>query len=270
LGIALTAGATEDPRLRKPTLWPSKDNVIQIPYEVQDTRSDIVAAVDKAASVWNSTGQIHFYKVRPPASVACGRMVVVMYHPDFPSEPLCGATGGYRGQDNKDNLLVTNICGTLSPLLSDFVHELGHTAGLMHEHQRRDRDSFVTLSALPSGTTYKDHAQLNYVEEVGFTQTHVYGYLSVMHYPLRAPNGIDVTKLWENAPPEHLAIFELNRDQDALFKKFNPSASQSDIGHGSGKAIPLTDIQALRNLYTDPFAARAKLNDVCQEANAGP
>lgn len=57
-------------------------------------------------------------------------------------------------------------------------HELGHTLGLIHEHQRSDRDSFVTVftnNILP-GT------ELNFIKFTNSLNQAGYDFLSVMHY----------------------------------------------------------------------------------------
>lgn len=57
-------------------------------------------------------------------------------------------------------------------------HEIGHALGLVHEHQRSDRDSFVTIQTnniLPG-------SEPNFVKLLNSLNTGAYDFLSVMHY----------------------------------------------------------------------------------------
>ena len=59
------------------------------------------------------------------------------------------------------------------------IHELGHTLGLIHEHQRSDRDTFVTInfSNVPGGL-----GDGNFIRIPTSTNNGLYDFLSVMHY----------------------------------------------------------------------------------------
>ena len=59
------------------------------------------------------------------------------------------------------------------------THELGHTLGLIHEHQRSDRDTFVTInfSNVPGGAS-----DGNFILIPTSTNNGAYDFLSVMHY----------------------------------------------------------------------------------------
>ena len=59
------------------------------------------------------------------------------------------------------------------------LHEFGHALGLMHEHQRTDRDSFIVINT--SNLTAKGIQQMAPKNEHDYRTT--YDYASVMHYP---------------------------------------------------------------------------------------
>jgi hypothetical protein len=62
-------------------------------------------------------------------------------------------------------------------------HEIGHALGLIHEHQRRDRDSFVTIIAanIPGGAS-----DPNFIKLPDSSNQGPYDFLSVMHYSKNA------------------------------------------------------------------------------------
>lgn len=61
-------------------------------------------------------------------------------------------------------------------------HELGHTLGLIHEHQRSDRDSFITI--LTENIFPGD--QPNFIKLTNSRNQGAYDFLSVMHYARNA------------------------------------------------------------------------------------
>ncbi|HEY0413142.1 MAG TPA: M12 family metallopeptidase [Allosphingosinicella sp.] len=85
---------------------------------------------------------------------------------------------GRRGGEQK-------VCLGDGCSVGSIIHELGHTAGLWHEHCRHDRDTFVTIDV----TNIKDGCEQNFaidaIAEVPTPTVDVgaYDYGSIMHYP---------------------------------------------------------------------------------------
>ena len=78
--------------------------------------------------------------------------------------------------------------------VNDFEHEIGHAVGLWHEHQREDRDNFVTvlyenLRRSQQGLYVAEHPALG-----------PYDYASVMHYHPRS-NAWNESEVFETVPP---------------------------------------------------------------------
>lgn len=62
------------------------------------------------------------------------------------------------------------------------IHEIGHTVGLIHEHSRSDRDSFITIHE-ENIKPFKDH---NFEIVENSLNTKVFDYRSIMMYPQKA------------------------------------------------------------------------------------
>ena len=255
----VTSAGQQPTYFQQPSLWPVKSGVIQIPYELRNTA--VKGTLEKAIKVWHDTGRIRFYEVTPRK--ACARMVIFATHPKFPVP--CSATFGYKGRDADANVMTTAKCGTLA----DYVHELGHAAGLAHEHQRKERDASITLTKLPPGTNYTQAALENFVWVAFYSQPHPYAYLSVMHYAFTKPAGVPDNALWTSKPPPNRTLFHFTDGQSAKFKNQHPGIKPEVIGANSGTVSSL-DVQALTHLYTLKTASDADISHVCPPVEDAP
>ncbi len=91
----------------------------------------------------------------------------------------CYAVPG-RSSKQPQNLNLGAGCVTPGTIL----HEFGHALGLMHEHQRTDRDAFIVVNW--SNLTSKGKTQFEKKFEHESRTT--YDYASVMHYASRTSN----------------------------------------------------------------------------------
>lgn len=64
------------------------------------------------------------------------------------------------------------------------MHELGHVLGFYHEHQRQDRDQYITINeaGIENSTRAKDSYRIIHSDNLQVK----YDYASVMHYGKRA------------------------------------------------------------------------------------
>ncbi len=86
------------------------------------------------------------------------------------SNSLGMAGNGVQVVNLADNCFTSANVGTI-------IHELGHAIGMIHEHNRPERDNYITPSS--NLTSYG----LSQFQKSGATVWSTYDYPSVMHYP---------------------------------------------------------------------------------------
>jgi hypothetical protein len=113
-----------------------------IPFIIQDSiREDPedLEAVNIAIDEWNRATCL---SLRPKLA-ADEDFVEFVRHPGF-CQSVVGRQGGR--QEIRCNF-ITNASNPLQGKAAIVLHEIGHAAGLLHEHQRPDRDFHVVVSA---------------------------------------------------------------------------------------------------------------------------
>jgi hypothetical protein len=128
--------------------------------------------VEAAVSMWNSLSQIT--GVRWEEAPLDERQSGVRF--DLTNEGRCDSEVG-RKQRRFDINLAPACLLSLSPIL----HEMGHAAGLVHEHQRSDRDEYVRYSEANHVGRRWDLRDIDHLprraDEIGGYDTE-----SIMHY----------------------------------------------------------------------------------------
>lgn len=95
--------------------------------------------------------------------------------------------GGHAGASSSGEAEITfdyewSLGTNWNIAVAAMVHEIGHIAGLIHEHQRPDRDNFVTFS-VPTET----NGDIKKLSDTDGTKVGRYDCLSIMHYKPRTP-----------------------------------------------------------------------------------
>jgi hypothetical protein len=146
-------------------LWPLVGSVHQVPYTVTGSNSNLTAAI----SAFNAkfSGLIQFV---PRSSQANYVNITV---------EAGGSGEGFSNVGIVGNGPQTLDCGGACTVAT-WLHEMGHTVGLLHEHQRPDRANYITLNLanadLPNVPGNFTLFLFDY-QAIG-----LYDYASVMHY----------------------------------------------------------------------------------------
>jgi hypothetical protein len=157
-------------------LWPSG----RIPYEIAAGYKSR-ECLDKAVGEWNRRTVI---KLAPRA----GETDYLVFTPSPRSFTVVGLMRGPQPV-----FLEEGECGW--GLYRTIVHEIGHSVGLFHEHQRSDRDRFIVVHPEFSNLTAQD------LTVTQGSPTGPYDFASVMHYgPLGGAAGAVIETIPRGIP----------------------------------------------------------------------
>lgn len=139
-----------------------------VPYYLSGEFTDAdIELLEQAMSEWEAVANVSFEEVSPRAGV----YNIIKVNKNTWSSSI--------GENNSN---CEMIFGTGGNAYSHVLHELGHALGLLHEHQRPDRDSFVKINFFNIIAQYIINFEVKdnplYTEE-----EFEYDYSSIMHYP---------------------------------------------------------------------------------------
>ncbi len=138
-----------------------------VPYRVSPNLSDDAAQkVRTAIDSWNNTGAISLIERTATTESAYPNYI------DFIDTDQCASWVGFQNA-GPQSIYTGDQCSTGS-----MIHEIGHALGLLHEHTRPDRDSFVQVNW---NSISADKAHNFDILDEAITLGE-YDYDSIMHY----------------------------------------------------------------------------------------
>lgn len=153
-----------------------------IPYYFKGNFSNQdIATIEDGMKRWEQTAGVDFQKVTPRAGA---------YRIEKVSDDK------WQSSIGENNSFCYMIFGSGGDALEHIIHELGHGLGLLHEHQRPDREKYIIIvySNILQSFVFNFEAKDNpLITEVNYA----YDYQSVMHYGNSAfsANGSDTIVL---------------------------------------------------------------------------
>ena len=145
------------------TVWPNG----LVPYQISDQLSSSAKSkVRGAIESWNKTGSIRLVERTSATASAFPNYI------DFVDASQCASWVGFQNQ-GAQSIYTGDKCSEGS-----MIHEIGHALGLLHEHTRPDRDSFVRIN-WDNITAEKSH-NFDILDDSILLGD--YDYESIMHY----------------------------------------------------------------------------------------
>lgn len=110
------------------SLWPN--NTITYHFDSNFSKYELF---EEAVHHWELFTTIDFVEATNPSDID-----LIVYY----TSGNCRATVGYRANLPTSNAVyISDSCD-----MDDIIHELGHVVGLHHEHNRNDRDEYITVN----------------------------------------------------------------------------------------------------------------------------
>lgn len=150
-----------------------------LPYAIApNIPSNIRTSITQATVTWNNSLR-NFIKLVPRTTQLD---YVVFTGVNTLSNRVCGTShvgrkGGAQNINLNLQLFATGECD-----FSTILHELGHAAGLAHEHQRPDRANFIRVYPQNLGQYANDHLTFGVLQAAHARVIGAYNVNSIMHY----------------------------------------------------------------------------------------
>lgn len=154
------------------SLWPattaSAPYLYEIPYTISDDFSDdyVEDVIEPAIDHWNTNTNVRFV---PWDGVATDYVEILS---------VAGRCWSNAGRQSGRQEIKLDEAGCTR--VATVIHELGHTVGLKHEHQRLDRDQFVRI--IDENIQTDPDRSGNFTVYGPGLPLGEYGYTSIMHY----------------------------------------------------------------------------------------
>ncbi|GBN72902.1 Astacin [Araneus ventricosus] len=195
--ILLTPSQRE--QARQGAIWAASDNskwrrVVPYVIDKKGYTAEERAAILKAITKWNRD---MFWYIRYRPRVLDKDYVMIFNGTGCYSN--LGRVGGQQPISLRHNGCLSE--GTI-------LHEMAHTVGIIHEHDRPDRDKYIKILPQNIPEEWQSQYEKSSYEDIQILGP--YDYYSVMHYPIPAPRtglpsfevlqkGIDLSRIGQRA-----------------------------------------------------------------------
>ena len=251
------------------TVWPNG----LVPFRISDDLSEgAERKVRSAIERWNETGAITLVERTDDTASAYPNYI------DFIDADQCASWVGFQNQ-GAQSIYTGDSCSEGS-----MIHEIGHALGLLHEHTRPDRDSFVQIN-WDNVKTDKAH---NFDVLSDAIPLGDYDYSSIMHYGTHffSRNGQPTISSLQNTgvkigQREFISAGDESSMQELYQSELSlVSSSQESVAAGDSMQLDLhvtnnTDMGANKLSVATQVPADAELISfsspswICQQAGSG-
>lgn len=107
-------------------LWPTSQLSYRIDLSIPNSQKQLIL---QSVAEWNNKTNIKFSETSSNENVYFRKV-----------NSRCKGSLGYSGSNQKNTVNLSETCDKQS-----IIHEIGHVMGMIHEHQRENRNNYITL-----------------------------------------------------------------------------------------------------------------------------
>ncbi len=228
------------------SIWPNREIKYHIDnYSSKGVTDDQKNLIENVLNYWESKTSVRFKDSGP---FFLGKRILFVTSSD--KDAPCSSMVGRRDVRFNTRVYLAETCN-----YNTIVHEVGHAIGMIHTHQRADRDDYVKVYIEDVLKADKDNEHNIVTKRTSKGslkhQWGVYDYFSVMHYGCLYYDSESNNNEWQIQP---LRIDEKYCDQSSRAFEHEPFIGKTDNLH---KEISQGDTDWVANYYTpvsDPIS----------------
>lgn len=210
-------------------LWPAN----KVPYTTQNfPKPDLI---QKAIEHWSQT-KIDFEELHSVNTNSPESYLIFKYEKD-PATLSHTDIGHQKGK--KIHQVVITSANT--DILRALLHEMGHTLGLLHEHQRQERDFFIKIN--------QENRDQRLPFEAFKHNVFLKNETSVECIGIRKPNNRFVNYDFESIMHYHQFAFADPRNRRRTIEIKDPRNSRFQNDMGTEAKLSTSDIVGIKNMY---------------------